>query len=1532
MKFFVFFTGDKGQGPMIPFAFADLKAKLLSTTALAFALAAGAAGFTRWAMADPLPAGASVAAGQVSIGSAGKSMTITQGSQDAIVNWNSFSISQDHAVDFVQPGSSSSILNRVTGSTTSTIAGSLTGNGQVYLINPNGIAITRTGNVKVGAGFVASTLDTSDEEFLKGKRAFAGKGASASVENSGVIDIGHGGYAALIGGQVSNDGLISVPMGKVGLGSGEDATLDLSGDGFLQVAVPTKAGGADALIKNGGRISADGGRIVISAATARETARKAINIPGSIEARTIGGRQGEIVIGGGAGGSVSISGRLNATAKNAGKGGKVKVTGKSVALNGALVDASGAAGGGTIEIGGNRQGKGPLPRAETTRVDRQSVVRADATDDGAGGNIVVWSDQSTTFDGLVTAKGKGAGSGGEVEVSGKAKLDFSGAVDLTAENGRFGNLLLDPYNVTIALEPAAHSNGMSPTGNDSVIDAITLQNALATSNVTIATGGSGSPGDQAGNITVAFAGDLFWSSDSTLTLSAYGNIYLDTPIAATGANAGLVLNYGDFATSGTASSGSDYFVHRPVTLSGANAGLTINGQAYTLIHSADQLQAMNANLGGNFALAGMLDLQPTFSWNNNTGMIPIGDYTDPFTGTFTGMGNAVESLFLMKTDREAAGLFGVSSGTVRDVEVNGIVTGSTYVGSLVGVNHGIVKYASGNGILGGNLYAGGLVGLNTGTIYGSHTDGMALNTQGAGNGGLVGRNDGAIDESYANITVSGWTSIGGLVGENNGTITSSHSGSGVTGITSVGGLAGKNHGTITNSYATGAVNGVNNVGGLVGENDGSISSAYATGGVGVSGSVGYAAVGGLIGSNSGLLHDVYATGNVHVTQNLGGEIVNDPIPDVLIPLVSGGGGGSYPQTTDLRGIQRVGGLIGFNSGELIDAYATGDVTGTVTGFQGVIYQFVGGLIGENGGRVSNVFATGDVDTSTGGADGGSNAYGTGGLVGLNIRSASNGEATVSNAYATGNVNGGFGTGGLIGVNGTGASVSNSYATGNVSGLSMIGGLVGLNQDGTVNGSYSTGAVSAEISTVGGLIGRNLGTILGSFWNVTSSGLANGFGSGTVAGATGLDNSQMMHLASFETAGWDIDDAAGTGSVWRIYDGYTSPLLRSFLTPVTVKANDGSKVYDGTDQGGEPGYTVSVAGAEVLGTASYAGSGRNVGSHELTVSGLYSSQQGSDISYASGTLTITPRAITVIAGDVSRTYGDANPTLGYSVGGAGLVGGDALSGALTTAATASSGVGSYAIGRGSLAASSNYEVTYQGGVLTVTPRAITVTANETTRTYGNENPAFTYSIGGAGLVDGDRFDGALATTATAQSNVGSYLVTRGTLNNDNYAISYQANVLRVLPRDISVTADNIVRRGGSANPVLTYSIGGRGLANGDVLTGSLATPAGIGSAAGRYDITQGSLNSSANYAMTFAPGTLTVIDQGPVRLPPVISGPAIQSPAGIVERFIQQQQVLSGINGANAEERKKPARKSNILSSGIRDHDTQRQRRGGDRTE
>ena len=269
------------------------------------------------------------------------------------------------------------------------------------------------------------------------------------------------------------------------------------------------------------------------------------------------------------------------------------------------------------------------------------------------------------------------------------------------------------------------------------------------------------------------------------------------------------------------------------------------------------------------------------------------------------------------------------------------------------------------------------------------------------------------------------------------------------------------------------------------------------------------------------------------------------------------------------------------------------------------------------------------------------------------------------------------------------------------------------------------------------------------------------------------------------------------------------------------------------------------------------SGSNVGAYGITQGSLAASTNYA-LNYASANLTVTPRAITVTADANSRTYGDANPALTYQVGGAGLVNGDSLSGALATSATAASNVGAYGITQGSLAASGNYALNYASANLTVTQRAITVTADAKSRAYGDTNPALTYQVGGSGLVNGDTLSGALATSATATSNVGIYGIGLGSLAaSTNYALNYASANLTVTQRALTVTADTQSRAYGDANPALTYQVGGSGLANGDTLSGALATSATAASNVGLYGIAQGSLAASANYALNYASANLTV---------------------------------------------------------------------------
>ncbi|MCS3925452.1 filamentous hemagglutinin family protein [Bradyrhizobium elkanii] len=180
------------------------------------------------ALAQTLPTGGQVVSGQATISQSGNAMTINQSSDRMIANWQSFSIGAGSCVTFNQPGASSVALNRVVGQDPSRILGSLSANGQVFLINPNGIAIGKTGSVQTG-GFVASTLGISNADFLAGRYNFTGSGGA--ITNEGSIS---GKVVALISPSVSNSGTIT---GSTALAAGTDVLLDFNGDGLLSVEV-----------------------------------------------------------------------------------------------------------------------------------------------------------------------------------------------------------------------------------------------------------------------------------------------------------------------------------------------------------------------------------------------------------------------------------------------------------------------------------------------------------------------------------------------------------------------------------------------------------------------------------------------------------------------------------------------------------------------------------------------------------------------------------------------------------------------------------------------------------------------------------------------------------------------------------------------------------------------------------------------------------------------------------------------------------------------------------------------------------------------------------------------------------------------------------------------------------------------------------------------------------------------------------------------------------------------------------------------
>ena len=724
-----------------PCARALTRALLASTALVGVGLPLGLSLSPGPLRAEPLPRGGQVISGGVTIGTPqGGALAITQSSQTAIVDWQGFSVGQNNRVDIHQPNAGAAILNRVTGATPSTIAGQLNATGQVYLVNPNGVTITRSGQVNA-AGFVASSLGISDEDFKGGRRQFRGSGASAPVTNHGAITIGRGGYAALIGGSVSNTGTISVPLGRVGLGAGERATLDLSGDGFLQVAVPTRGRGRGALVTHSGTIAADGGSVTLSAAAARDMARQAVNLSGTVEARSVSGTNGRITLSGdegrvvvgptarldasGAGaeaagrvrvagrrldvaGTVDVSGatggraRLKASEHLAlsgrilaegriGRGGRVVATAPEIATQAARIEASGAAGGGVVRVGGGRMGQGPLARAERVSVDAASVIRADATRAGVGGDVVVWSDGATRFSGTITARGGAAGGdGGQAEVSSKGVLSYEGRTDLTAAKGAFGTLLLDPYDVTIT--SGAQTTGGGFTANGSVINATTLLTALGSANVTVSTG---SGGGQTGAITLAASTPLAWNTGATLTLQAAGAVTLNSAVTAPAGRLTIAAGTGtSTATTGISVAhftwASGDWVQNAATLPGfaagdfqvaggsflraaGGAGTSASPYRRTDIYGVQGMGTSPAYRAASYRLVGDIDAAGTAAWNGGAGFAPVGDArAAPFTGSFDGAGFTVTGLTIARPSQNYVGLIGnLDGGTVTNLGLAG---------------------------------------------------------------------------------------------------------------------------------------------------------------------------------------------------------------------------------------------------------------------------------------------------------------------------------------------------------------------------------------------------------------------------------------------------------------------------------------------------------------------------------------------------------------------------------------------------------------------------------------------------------------------------------------------------------------------------------------------------------------------------------------------------------------------------------------------------------------------------------------------
>jgi len=475
------------------------------------------------AQAQVLPSGGAVAAGSASIVSINPASTvIVQQSPKAIINWQNFSVGAGASVTFRQPDSAAITLNRVTGAGVSTINGNLLANGQVWLVNGNGILMGQGSRVDVG-GLIATTSDIADSDFLSGRYAFgkASGNPDAAVINRGSIKAATGGSAILSGAHVANEGLIQARLGQVVLGGANTFSVSFDGDNLIQYQVttpvsqaPRDADGnpASALVSNSGTIAAQGGKVLMTARAARDVVDNVINSTGIIQAQSASVRNGEVVLDAGEGGTVSIGGTTDVSGRQAGEsGGTLTLLGEKVAVaDGARLDASGDSGGGKILIGGNLHAAGPEPNAQSVTVGK-AVIAADATGSGTGGSVAVVSTGKTSVAASISAKGVAAG--GMVETSGQdLSIADSARVDTSATTGATGLWLLDPQNVDI---DTVTFQGSIPAGN--------IVASLASTNVNVIASGD-----------INVNASVIYTSANSLTLLAGHNITINNRIQNSG--------------------------------------------------------------------------------------------------------------------------------------------------------------------------------------------------------------------------------------------------------------------------------------------------------------------------------------------------------------------------------------------------------------------------------------------------------------------------------------------------------------------------------------------------------------------------------------------------------------------------------------------------------------------------------------------------------------------------------------------------------------------------------------------------------------------------------------------------------------------------------------------------------------------------------------------------------------------------------------------------------------------------------------
>jgi filamentous hemagglutinin family protein len=1212
------------------------------------------------AMAGPKDGVITVGAG--SIAQSGNSTVIQQNTDKLAINWSSFNIGTSESVRFNQPSSSSIALNRVTGLESSSILGSLTANGNVFVLNPNGFLIGSNAQVNVG-GLLLSTRNLSDADFNAGNFKFSGN-SNAQIVNQGTINVPVGGKVAFLAANINNTGSISASKGSVLLGAANAYTLTFA-DGS-PMGYSLDSGTANAMINNGGMIVADGGRVVLTTKGIDQLSQSVVNNTGLVQAQTVSNQNGSIeLLADMSTGTTNVAGSLDASAPSGGNGGFIET------------------------------------------------------------------------------------SGAQINVSDSVKVSSA------ASSGKVGNWLIDPVDFKIA----ATGGNITGSALGSLLESnsITVIAGTGTASSTTLVGSAGTNGD-------VFVNDaVTWGGATTFTMNASRNIYINKNVTATNASGKVALQFGQ----GAVASGNmaNYIIAADSKINlkdGDNFSTKLGsdgtvkqfkvistlGASHTSTTGTD-LQGINGNLAGNFALGADLDASATAGWSRPAGTLNAGETNvglssigsgAAFTGSFDGLGHTISNL-----------------------------TATTATSTPTTANASVGLFATTNGATLQNL------GLVNGTFRSREAAGALVGTS---------TND-KIDNVFSKSTVNGGYDTGGLIGQANAsTISNVYNTGAVSGYWYVGGVVGRSRSSSINAaYNTGAVSADQFAGGILGQaadNHASISTsvrnAYNTGTISAT-----RMLGGVVGS----MYNSYSSGSPLYTQGPAPTVTNsyntgllkkgstslaagtaEYAGGVVSSWLSGVGRdalvvGSYWDTSYITTSGGGSGAVGKSSSQLMTASTftgwdldstggTGKVWRIYDGFtMPLLRRFMPAL--DLGGASSSVVYNGQTQSLSGGLPPGvdtSKVLGSGSS-GRNVGTYS-GNYSNQQGYD------------IVGQ----ATLSITKAD-----LQLTTTNVSKEYDGTLAGSGT-----ATVKT-GTLYGTD--SISGGSFEYTTK-------------AAGIGN-KTVNVSSVT-----VEDGNNGGN----YNVTYAPNTTSTITQraITVAATGGDKTYDGTlnttvslaSSGVVSGDAVSFDSTSATFATKTKGAGKTVTVTGITKSGDHADNYTLSNTSAQSTAEISARGLKLSVLAANKDY-DATTAATVTISSSGVVTGDNVTFSKTSATFDTAAVGERklvtvsGISLGG-ADADNYLLGTTTGMAgaSIGMANLVIKANDASRFMGLPDPTFTAAI--TGFFGSDNASNSLtgtlnlATNATASSLNGFYAIIPSGVSSSNYNVSYQNGTFTIKAAD------------------------------------------------------------------------------------------------------------------------------------------------------